>query len=58
MDFSGFALGYSYVIQNTANLVPPAWSGETNSVAADAVAPLTNFTANCAEKFYRPVEYY
>ena len=55
MNFSGLSIGGSYQLQSATNLAPADWQIETNFVASQAVADLTNPIGNVAQKFYRVV---
>ena len=53
LDTAGLVAGHAYELQSTTNLLSSAWSLETNFVAAQTVAVLTNSFTNGAQKYYR-----
>jgi hypothetical protein len=63
-DLSGFVLsfnnlfqGQSYQLQSNTNLAANVWIVETNFVATQSTAALTNSFIGGAQKFYRLVAY-
>ncbi len=56
MNISGLSVGQSYQIQSTTNLTLGAWHTESNFVALQGSAALTNSTTDYPQKFYRIVK--
>jgi hypothetical protein len=55
LNVGGFAIGQSYTLQSTTNLMTNAWVAETNFVATQLSATFTNLTTGDGQKFYRIV---
>lgn len=50
---SGLVPGQGYQLQSTTNLASPVWVIETNFMATQPVASITNSTVNAPQKFFR-----
>jgi hypothetical protein len=57
MNVGSLVAGRNYTLQSTTNLASAVWFTETNFVATQMTAGLTNSTANDPQKFYRIVAY-
>ena len=57
MNVGSLVVGRNYSLQSTTNLASAVWFTETNFVATQVTAGLTNSTANDPQKFYRIVAY-
>ena len=57
MNVGGLVVGRNYTLQSATNLAFAVWFTETNWVAMQATATLTNSIANNPQKFYRVVGY-
>jgi alpha-L-rhamnosidase len=55
MIAGGLVPGHTYELQSTTNLLSPDWFTETNFIAAQGSATLTNSISNYPQKFYRVV---
>ena len=55
MNVTGLSIGSRYQLQSATNLAPADWHTDTNFVASQSFAALTNPIGNSAQKFYRIV---
>jgi len=57
INIGSLVIGRNYMLQSTSNLASGNWTTETNLVAMEAVAALTNYSPKNAQTFYRLVGY-
>ncbi len=57
MNLGGLVVGRNYVLESATNLASGVWTPETNFVATQAVASITNSDTNAMQKFYRSIGY-
>jgi len=57
MSLGSLVTGRSYALQSTTNLAAATWLSETNFVATQTTASLTETNFNDPQKFYRVVSY-
>ncbi len=57
MNIGSLVVGRNYMLQSTTNLASGDWITETNFVATQTVAAVTNSIANSGQEFYRVVGY-
>ena len=57
LNLSGLSIGTSYLLQSTTNLASPFWYTETNFVAGQSAATVTESAVSNSAKFYRVVSY-
>jgi hypothetical protein len=50
-------VGRNYQVQSTTNLASPVWITETNFIATQVSAAITNCMDNSSRKFYRAIGY-
>jgi len=55
MNIGNLVAGRNYMLQSATNLAAGVWTPETNFVAAQSTAILTNYTTGFVQKFYRLV---
>jgi alpha-L-rhamnosidase len=55
MSAAGLVPGHSYQLQSKTNLMSPDWFAETNFIATQGTAALTNSTTNSPRKFFRMI---
>ncbi len=57
MNVGGLVMNRNYTLQSTTNLNSGIWTNETNWIATNVTAALTNSTVNSPQKFYRIVAF-
>ena len=57
MNNGSLVVGRNYLLQSTTNLTSGVWTTETNFIATQMTADITNSTAGAVQKFYRIVGY-
>ncbi len=57
MNVGSLVVGRGYTLQSTTNLASPIWDMETNFIATQLAASITNSITNNPQKFYRIVAY-
>ena len=55
LNVGSLVVGRNYILQSTTNLASGVWTTETNFVATQSIAIITNSVTNDTQKFYRVV---